>query len=87
MSTRSGRNVVADLARWLAVIGALNWGLVGLFNWDLVRAILGNDPGTSASAASRAVYSLVGLAGVGLAVLASRRREQPSGLARADARS
>lgn len=88
MSTRSGTNVFADLVRWLAVIGALNWGLVGLFNWDLVRAILGNDPATSASAASRAVYSLVGLAGVGLAVLsASRRREQASPLARADARS
>lgn len=88
MSTRNGTNVAGEIVRWLAVIGALNWGLVGIFNWDLVRAILGNDAGTSASAASRAVYALVGLAGVGLAVLApARRHEQGSGLARADART
>ncbi len=88
MSNRNGVRVAAEVVRWLAVIGALNWGLVGFFNWDLVRAILGNDAGTSASAASRAVYALVGLAGVGLALLApARRHEKASGLARADARS
>lgn len=40
----------------LAVIGALNWGLVGLFNFDLVAAIFGEG-----SVFARAVYSLVGL--------------------------
>jgi uncharacterized membrane protein YuzA (DUF378 family) len=69
-------SVTSQIARWLSVIGALNWGLVGIFNWDLVRGILGNDPGTSSSAASRAVYTLVGLAGIGLAVLAPRRRAE-----------
>jgi uncharacterized membrane protein YuzA (DUF378 family) len=72
----NGANVTSQLARWLAVVGALNWGLVGVFDWDLVRAILGGETGTSASAASRAVYALVGLAGVGLAVLAPRRRRR-----------
>ncbi len=88
MSNRGGRKVATDVVRWLAIIGALNWGLVGFFNWDLVRAILGNDAGTSASAASRAIYALVGLSGIGLAVLApTRRHEQASRLERADARS
>jgi len=43
----------------LLVIGGLNWGLVGLFGFDLVAALLG-----SASGASRAIYSLVGLAAI-----------------------
>lgn len=41
----------------LLVIGGLNWGLVGLFGFDLVAAALGEM-----SAASRLVYALVGLA-------------------------
>jgi uncharacterized membrane protein YuzA (DUF378 family) len=40
----------------LVIIGGLNWGLVGLFQWDLVAAILG-----SGSMLARAVYVLVGL--------------------------
>ncbi len=77
----NGTNVAAQLARWLAVIGALNWGLVGLFDWDLVRAIFGSQTATPASAASRVVYAVVGLAGVGLAILAprGRRRALPAG--------
>jgi uncharacterized membrane protein YuzA (DUF378 family) len=40
----------------LLVIGGLNWGLVGLFRWDLVAALLGAD-----SILSRLVYLLVGV--------------------------
>lgn len=40
----------------LLVVGGLNWGLVGLFNFDLVATILGNM-----SAISRVVYIVVGL--------------------------
>jgi uncharacterized membrane protein YuzA (DUF378 family) len=43
----------------LLVVGGLNWGLVGLLNFDLVAAIFGNM-----SALSRVVYSLVGLSAV-----------------------
>ncbi len=86
-SSRSGTNLATQIVQWLSVIGALNWGLVGIFNWDLVRAILGNEPATPASAASRAIYALVGVSGVGLAILAPRRRRAttPAGLAHADA--
>ncbi len=40
----------------LLIVGGLNWGLVGLFNFDLVAAIFG-----SGSALARIVYVLVGL--------------------------
>lgn len=43
----------------LLVIGGLNWGLVGLFNFDLVKTILGDM-----SMLSRIVYTLVGLSAV-----------------------
>lgn len=42
----------------LTVIGALNWGLVGLFNYNLVNALLGSLPGLE-----KLVYILVGVAG------------------------
>ena len=60
-------NVVAMI---LLIIGGLNWGLVGLFNFDLVAALLGGTPGTH-STPSRIVYVLVGLAALyGFALLA-----------------
>ena len=47
-----------DVAAYsLLLIGALNWGLVGFFGFDLVAAIFG-----SMSVVSRIVYALVGLA-------------------------
>jgi uncharacterized membrane protein YuzA (DUF378 family) len=51
------------IALVLAVIGALNWGLVGLFHVDLVATLFGG----SDAALARLVYVLVGLAGVVLA--------------------
>lgn len=43
----------------LVAVGALNWGLVGIFQWDLVAAIFGDM-----STIARVVYSLVGVAAV-----------------------
>ena len=43
----------------LAIVGAVNWGLVGLFRFDLVAKLLGGQ----GSPFSRVVYSLVGVAG------------------------
>lgn len=48
----------------LVVIGGLNWGLVGLFNFDLVAAIFG-----SMNIISRIVYTLVGLSAVYLLLI------------------
>ncbi|MBN1282001.1 MAG: DUF378 domain-containing protein [Alphaproteobacteria bacterium] len=41
----------------LVIIGALNWGLVGLFSFDLVAAIFGNG-----TMLTRAIYTIVGIA-------------------------
>lgn len=48
------------LALSLVIIGALNWLLVGLLQFDLVATIFGG----SDSLLSRIIYSLVGLAGI-----------------------
>lgn len=55
------------LALFLVIVGALNWGLVALFEWDLVAEVFGETFGTT-NAATRIVYGLVGLAGLYLAV-------------------
>lgn len=47
-------------ALFLVIVGALNWLLVGLFQFDLVAAIFGGQQ----SFLSRLVYSLVGVAGI-----------------------
>lgn len=54
----------------LTVIGALNWGLVGLFRFNLVAAIFGDM-----SVVSRIIYILVALAGVTLAALTPTLRQ------------
>jgi len=48
------------IALLLVIVGAVNWGLVGLFQFDLVAAIFGGQT----APLSRVVYSLVGLSGV-----------------------
>ena len=54
------RNKALDcLALTIAIIGALNWGLIGLFSFDLVAFIFGNM-----SWFSRIIYALVGIAGL-----------------------
>ena len=47
------------LAYALTLIGALNWGLVGLFGFNLVAQIFGNM-----TIMSRIIYSLVGLSAI-----------------------
>jgi len=49
-------NLVTSL---LVIVGGLNWGLVGLFNFNLVSALFGDM-----SALSRIVYVLVGISAV-----------------------
>jgi uncharacterized membrane protein YuzA (DUF378 family) len=56
------------LALALVVVGALNWGLVGLAQFDLVAALFGGQ----AAPLARVVYALVGVAGIALLALRSR---------------
>ncbi len=53
----------------LAIIGSLNWGLVGIFKFDLVAWIFGGQT----AGFSRIVYTLVGLAGLWCISLLFRR--------------
>ena len=48
------------IALVLVIIGAINWGLIGFFRFDLVAAIFGGQT----SAISRIIYALVGLSGL-----------------------
>ena len=59
----------------LPIIGAINWGLIGIFNWNLVDAIFGGGVVEETSTASRVVYTLVGLAGVAVLLLLPKERE------------
>ncbi len=51
--------VIDKIALVLIIIGALNWGLIALFEFDLVAAIFGEM-----TVWSRIVYGLVGLSGL-----------------------
>ena len=64
------------LAATLVLVGGLNWGLVGLFKFDLVAWICGGLDFGETNAVSRVIYSLVGLAAaycIAVLVTAGRR--------------
>ncbi len=52
-------NTIYKIALVLVIIGAINWGLIGLFNVNLVALIFGTD-----SVISNIVYVLVGISGL-----------------------
>ena len=52
--------IINKIALAIAIIGTLNWGLVGLFSFDLVAWITGS----AASVLARIIYVLIALAGV-----------------------
>ena len=57
--------ILYDIALILVVIGAINWGLVSLFKFDLVAAILaGGGKFGNISGLSRIIYGLVCLSGL-----------------------
>ena len=57
------------LALILSIIGSLNWGLVGIFQFDLVAWLFGGQ----GSVVSRIIYTLVGLAGLWCITLLFRK--------------
>lgn len=52
-------NVLQGICYILIVIGAINWGLIGFFNFNLVEAIFGTGTVTS-----RVIYDIVGIAAI-----------------------
>ena len=67
--------VIDKVALTLAVIGALNWGSIGLFRLDLVAWICGGQT----AVAARVIYTLVGLAAVWCISLLFRGRDELDG--------
>lgn len=61
-------NAVDWIASILVIIGAINWGLVGLFDLDLVANLLG-----SVSWLATTVYILVGLSGLWMIYMVSKK--------------
>ena len=51
--------VIDKIALVIMIIGAINWGLIAIFNFDLVAAIFGDM-----TILSRIVYGLVGISGL-----------------------
>ena len=62
---------IDKVALTLSIVGALNWGSIGLFGFDLVAFLFGGQTGTI----SRVVYTLVGLAGLWCITLLFRETE------------
>ena len=67
--------VMDKIALLLVIIGAVNWGLVGIFQFDLVAWLFGGQ----GSLFSRIVYTVVGLAGLWCVSFLFRRRSLVEG--------
>ena len=63
------------LALTLAIVGALNWGSIGLFGFDLVAFLFGGQM----ALISRIVYALVGVAGAWCITLLFRDSREDTG--------
>ena len=64
-------DVVIKILSALCLIGALNWGLVGLFGFDLVAFLFG-----TMSVLTRIIYSLVGVSAIFLIALAIKNHAE-----------
>jgi len=66
-------NALDWVAFVLVIVGALNWGLVGLLNFDLVATVFGDM-----STLSKIVYDLVGLAALYMLVMQFTKSSKPA---------
>ncbi len=57
----------------LTIIGAINWGLIGLFQFDLVAWIFGGQ----SAIVSRIIYTIIALAGIWCISLLFKDRSEP----------
>lgn len=65
-------SILDRIALALVVIGGINWGLVGIFRFDLVAWIFGGQ----AAILSRAIFTLVGIAALWCITLIFRGRDE-----------
>ena len=66
-------NVVKWITYSVVLIGALNWGLIGAFDFDLISFLFGDM-----SALTRVIYTIVGLCAIGYFILSFRNNEECS---------
>lgn len=64
--------IMDRIALILSIIGGINWGLVGIFRFDLVAFLFGGQT----AAVSRVVYTLVGLSAIWCISLLFRQQDQ-----------
>lgn len=64
--------VIDKIALILAIIGALNWGSIGIFGFDIVAFLCGGQM----ALLSRIIYTLVGIAGIWCISLLFREHEE-----------
>jgi uncharacterized membrane protein YuzA (DUF378 family) len=74
METKTAHSlgVPAKILLGIAIIGAVNWGLIGFFNFNLVGAIFGGGSAEQTSGLSRVIYAIVGIAGLVAALMLPR---------------
>ncbi|AIE61169.1 DUF378 domain-containing protein [Bacillus methanolicus] len=68
-------SAIQRIALVLTIIGAINWGLIGFFQFDLIAAMFGGQD----AALSRIIYGLVGIAGLinlGLLFVPNEREDE-----------
>ena len=73
--TQNGGNTMDTLALILAIVGCVNWGLVGLFQFDLVAWLFGGQ----GAVFSRVIYTVVALAGLWCITLLFRKGQHIEG--------
>ena len=56
---RNNMKIIDKISLVLVIIGAINWGLIGFFNFNLVETIFGNM-----TMIARIIYALVGISGL-----------------------
>ena len=64
--------IIDRIALILTIVGALNWGSIGIFGFDMVAFLCGGQM----ALLSRIVYTLVGLAGIWCISLLFREKEE-----------
>ena len=60
-------HILKTIAYALVITGAIVWGLVGFFNYNIVSAVFGD-----ATVLSRIIYSLVGISGIVMLAISER---------------
>lgn len=53
-------NTIDNIALTLVIVGAINWGSIGLFGFDIVGALFGGQQ----AVLSRIIFTIVGIAGL-----------------------